>query len=99
MRSDPTKRNDIANLSDPQIVEYFRDAALRRAKCGFNVTQANKIFDHEMVPAYEARAARGPVTGGVAGAYSRFQVLMYARMLRYLHTIWIPAFVVACLNS
>ena len=69
MRCDSMKRNDIANLNDPQLVEYFRDAALRRAKCGFNVTWANKIFDHEMVPAYEALAARGPVvTAGAAGA-------------------------------
>ena len=53
------KKEDFANLSDWQIVEYFRDAAIRRAQCGFNVIKANKIFDLEMTPAYEALAARG----------------------------------------
>jgi hypothetical protein len=53
------KKEDFDNFSDLQIVEYFRNAVIRRAQCGFNVNKANKIFDLELSPAYEALAARG----------------------------------------
>jgi hypothetical protein len=53
------KKEDFFHFTDAEIIEYFRDASIRRAQCGFNVTPANRIIDHEMGPAYEALAARG----------------------------------------
>jgi hypothetical protein len=58
------EKEDFFHFTDTEIVEYFRDASVRRAQCGFNVTPANRIIDHEMGPAYEALAARGPAHCG-----------------------------------
>jgi hypothetical protein len=53
------KKENFRNYTDLQIIEYFHDASIRRAQCGFNVTPANRICEREMGPAYGALAARG----------------------------------------
>jgi len=54
-------KNDVfSDLSDSEIVQYFRDAALERAKCGFNWRAGNRVLENKLAPAYEALAARGP---------------------------------------
>jgi hypothetical protein len=52
-------KEDFSDWTDAQVVQYFRDAALKRAKCGFIFARGNRIFDNKLVPAYEALATRG----------------------------------------
>jgi hypothetical protein len=52
------KKEDFRHYTDSEIVEYFRDASIRRAQCGFNVTPAHRICEREWA-AYQALAARG----------------------------------------
>lgn len=54
------KTEGFSCFSDSEIVKFFRDAALERANCGFDSETGNRIFDQNMVPAYQALVSRGP---------------------------------------
>ena len=54
------RRENFAAWTDSEIVQFFRDASIARAKCGFDATAANPIYDSKIIPAYQALAARGP---------------------------------------
>ena len=50
---------NLNDYSDAQLIQYFRNAALERARTGFNAEKGNQIADEKLTPAYEALAARG----------------------------------------
>ncbi|MGC2415825.1 MAG: hypothetical protein WA459_24400 [Stellaceae bacterium] len=54
------KKDLFTGFTDSEIVQYFRDSALERAKCGFNWRAGNRILDNKLAPAYQELAARGP---------------------------------------
>ena len=53
------RRGDFGQYSDAELIKYFRNAALERAKTGFNARKGNRIADEKLTPAYEALASRG----------------------------------------
>ncbi len=57
MTNDP-----FTGFSDLELVRYFREAAVERAKYGFNWRAGNRILDNKLTPAYRALAARGPAS-------------------------------------
>jgi hypothetical protein len=50
---------ELNSLTDAQLAQYFRDASLERAKCGFNWVSGNRIVDSRMTPAHKVLKSRG----------------------------------------
>ena len=59
MRGDPVKREISSDWTEEELVDYFKESAIDRSKCGFNAAAGNRILDQQLVPCYQALAVRG----------------------------------------
>jgi hypothetical protein len=53
------KREISSNWTDEELVEYFRESAIDRSRCGFNAVAGNRVLDQQLVPCYQTLAERG----------------------------------------
>jgi hypothetical protein len=59
MRSNTVKREISNDWTDEELIEYFRESAIDRSRCGFNAVVGNRILDQQLVPCYQVLAERG----------------------------------------
>ena len=53
------KREISSEWTDKELVDYFKESAIDRSRCGFNAAAGNRILDQQLVPCYKALVGRG----------------------------------------